>query len=96
MPESASSKKARKQDYKQRVNQIKENNPCTDCGEFHPYYVMQFDHLRNNKTANVSAMIRNRRGIDVIMKEIQKCELVCANCHAKRTYRRAARKRKKK
>jgi hypothetical protein len=59
--------------------------PCVDCGESDPI-VLEFDHLADKKFA-VSAGIRSRRWEDVL-REIDKCEVVCANCHRRRTARR--------
>jgi hypothetical protein len=67
------------------VRAIKESNPCADCGNRYPFYVMQFDHLRD-KYMDVSRMMAH--SLELIMKEISKCELVCANCHAARGYLR--------
>jgi hypothetical protein len=50
---------------------------------------MQFDHLDSDtKIDNVASMIHDVRPLETILEEIHKCELVCANCHAERTYRR--------
>jgi hypothetical protein len=49
---------------------------------------MQFDHVRGEKLGDVSALIRTAPHA-VVLAEIEKCDLVCANCHADRTYRRA-------
>lgn len=57
-------------------------NPCIDCGESDPV-VLEFDH-QGNKSGNVSEMIFVN-GLDVIKKEINKCEVVCSNCHKRRT-----------
>jgi hypothetical protein len=59
--------------------------PCVDCGESDPV-VLEFDHLADKKFA-VSTGLRCRRWEDVL-KEIDKCEVVCANCHRRRTARR--------
>jgi hypothetical protein len=62
--------------------------PCVDCdGRFAPC-VMDFDH-RDERTKNytVSRMI-GRAGTAKILAEIAKCDIVCANCHRDRTYRR--------
>lgn len=48
---------------------------------------MHFDHL-NNKIDNIATMVHKLKPLDAILKEISKCELVCANCHADRTHRR--------
>lgn len=68
------------------VNALKEN-PCTDCGQTYPFYVMQFDHLRD-KSDNVGRLVGIGASDKKILDEVAKCELVCANCHAERTYRR--------
>jgi hypothetical protein len=59
--------------------------PCVDCGETDPI-VLEFDHLAD-KEFSISAGLRGRRWADVI-REIDKCEVVCANCHRRRTARR--------
>ena len=71
---------------KEYVNGIKANTPCTDCHVQYPYYVMDFDHLRD-KTALIKKFVRdnNKSGLEI---EIKKCELVCANCHRIRTNQR--------
>ena len=45
------------------------------------------DHLRDKKF-NISWGIMNR-GRKKIFEEIEKCEVVCAICHAYRTHKRA-------
>jgi hypothetical protein len=55
-----------------------------DCGES-DIVVLQFDHVSSDKTANVSKLVGQGYGWSTIEKEIQKCEVVCANCHARRT-----------
>lgn len=64
------------------------NGLCADCGEsFHPV-CMQWDHLPEfTKTSNLSDLY-GKKNKKMILEEIQKCELVCSNCHALRTYHR--------
>lgn len=59
--------------------------PCTDCGIRYPYYVMQFDHLRDKKYDLGSGKARSI-GREAFKTEIAKCEVVCANCHMERTH----------
>jgi 5-methylcytosine-specific restriction endonuclease McrA len=59
--------------------------PCTDCGQKFPPECMDFDHLRD-KSFNVATGAT--RSIETLLKEIEKCEVVCANCHRTRTKRR--------
>lgn len=60
-------------------------HPCVDCGET-DVVVLEFDHLRD-KMFNVSHGVRTRRW-DAVLNEIKKCEVVCANCHRRRTAER--------
>lgn len=69
------------------VQTIKEASPCTDCGKNFPHYVMQWDHLKD-KRGDVSRMVQDGLSLETIQKEIDKCELVCANCHCIRTHNR--------
>ncbi|MGE0568999.1 MAG: hypothetical protein AB7O73_13745 [Bacteroidia bacterium] len=59
--------------------------PCMDCGNSYPSCVMDFDHVKGIKLGNVSTLVKNH-SIKKIEEEIQKCEVVCANCHRLRTY----------
>ena len=69
------------------VREVKEASPCADCGEQYPYYVMQFDHTGTDKVLSVAAL-RKQAGIERVKAEIAKCDVVCANCHAVRTWKR--------
>jgi len=79
---------ARRADLKQRITAIKESTPCTDCGNSYPAVCMDFDHIEDNKIANVATLAANGALWLTIQEEIQKCELVCANCHRLRTQSR--------
>lgn len=62
--------------------------PCADCGRRYPPYAMDFDHVEpSTKRDGVTRMI-GRSGIRRILAEAAKCDIVCANCHRARTYRR--------
>jgi hypothetical protein len=61
--------------------------PCQDCGGTFAPWVMDFDH-RDPKTKSFAlaaghALLKSRK---VLLAEIAKCDIVCANCHAIRTY----------
>jgi hypothetical protein len=75
------------QKIREQVYAYKAARPCTDCGVQYPHYVMEFDHVRGEKLANVADMI-NRNCTLKVWQEIEKCELVCANCHRCRTHAR--------
>jgi hypothetical protein len=63
--------------------------PCADCGVPYPRYVMDLDHRPGtNKRANLSILAKCGSACEVILEEIAKCDVVCANCHRTRTYTR--------
>jgi hypothetical protein len=64
------------------------NNNCVDCGESN-IDILEFDHVRGKKRANVSSMASSRYAISAIEKEIQKCDVRCRNCHRIKTYERS-------
>lgn len=51
------------------------------------YWIMQFDHVRGAKRAGIRQLMVNGNTRQ-LQEELLKCELVCANCHADRTYKR--------
>jgi hypothetical protein len=61
-------------------------HPCIDCGETDPL-VLEFDHVSDDKSFAVARAMSDRAWA-AILDEIAKCEVVCANCHRRRTYRR--------
>lgn len=77
----------RRIEIKNFINQYKENKPCADCGIIYPVWVMDFDHL-SNKKYNIARMSSGGVSIKKVLIEINKCEIVCSNCHRMRTYNR--------
>lgn len=55
---------------------------CKDCGE-KDIVTFEFDH-KFDKSYNISSKF-GRVPLKTLMSEIDKCDLVCANCHRKRT-----------
>ena len=58
---------------------------CVDCGEQDPI-VLEFDHLGDKSFAIGPEL--SKRSWQSILDEMKKCEVVCANCHRRRTARR--------
>jgi len=56
---------------------------CVVCGESDPV-VLEFDHLRE-KYKGIAIMVNRALSLTRIEAEIAKCEVVCANCHKRRT-----------
>ena len=62
---------------------------CADCGyRAHPA-ALHFDHLPGcNKVAAISQLRYGNCPLEKLEREVAKCEVVCANCHAIRTVTR--------
>lgn len=61
-------------------------HPCVDCGESRPE-CLDLDHVRGKKNKNVSRLVGQADSWETILKEIEKCEVRCANCHRVKTAR---------
>lgn len=57
---------------------------CIDCPENDPV-VLDFDHVKGQKKMLVSQMILSGYSLKTIQKEIEKCDIRCANCHRRKT-----------
>lgn len=68
---------------------------CADCS-IADLRVLEFDHVRGKKFNNISTMIAGGYSVDMIKIEIAKCDIVCANCHRIRTFKRSPSYRNKK
>jgi hypothetical protein len=62
------------------------SHPCVDCGES-DLRVLDFDHVRPRREY-VSRLLGNGATIQDLKSEIERCQVVCANCHRRRTARR--------
>lgn len=64
------------------------DRPCMDCGGRFPPCAMDFDHRDpTTKRAAVTRLI-GRTGTARLLEEVAKCDIVCANCHRRRTFDR--------
>lgn len=62
------------------------DNPCVDCGESR-IPTLDFDHVRGNKNKAVAYFLSVGAELKKVQEEISKCEVRCANCHRRKTYR---------
>jgi hypothetical protein len=80
-------RKGQRQKRRDWLDKLKDK-PCADCGgEFHAC-IMDFDHVRGEKVASIASMMGDYYSLDKILVEIDKCDLVCSNCHRMRTHLR--------
>jgi len=68
---------------KDYIVEFLKENPCVKCGE-EDIIVLQFDHLKDKKYA-ISDMISQGISLKRVVEEIEKCQVLCANCHARKT-----------
>ena len=81
--------RARREQALTMVNEIKLSRGCADCGYAEHAVALEFDHLPGTtKVASINELV-GRLDINGIRDEIEKCEVVCANCHRVRTQERA-------
>ena len=66
------------------VYQYLKEHPCSECGESDPM-VLEFHHVRGEKHKDLSVMVAAGFPISTIQAEIDKCVVLCANCHRRVT-----------
>lgn len=71
---------------RQKLDDLKKG-PCKDCGRSYIPFAMDFDHLED-KFKDISCMRTGCYSFKTILKEVAKCDLLCATCHRIRTYNR--------
>jgi len=70
-----------------RLREFLRNAECLDC-RIRDFAVLEFDHREpQDKRDDVSSLVRLPISWSAISKEIAKCDVVCANCHRRRTAR---------
>jgi hypothetical protein len=60
--------------------EYKRTHPCARCGEPDPR-VLQFHHRDRSKKRREVSALRTNHNLAVIMAEVAKCDVLCANCH---------------
>ena len=77
----------RRQSRKAKIAEVKLERGCADCGYNQHAAALDFDHLPGTeKLFNIGSQLM--RTWESILAEIDKCEVVCANCHRIRTAER--------
>ena len=66
--------------------------PCMDCNGVFKWCAMDFDHrpgeIKKFKISDAGTNISSPENIIKVLMEIDKCDIVCANCHRVRTQNR--------
>lgn len=81
--------------YKWRLQRAKEmkqkaieylGSRCKRCGYNKCIYALEFNHIRDKKY-EPTRMFQKGLSWTTIRKELDKCELLCANCHREVTFK---------
>lgn len=75
---------ARVQENKTWFIEYKQTLKCSKCGDAR-HYVLDFHHKAEDKLHEVSVMYA-KYSRTTLLREIAKCEVLCANCHRELHY----------
>lgn len=79
--------KKKKLENRETFYRIKEDLKCSKCGYNKNSSALHFHHIDpKNKTDSITNMIKEGMSHESIINEIEKCEVLCANCHAEVTW----------
>lgn len=71
---------------KEFLHQYKEAHGCMDCGGKFPHYVLDLDHRDPTKKLFTPSRLYKTNSWNTMVTELEKCDVVCANCHRERTH----------
>lgn len=78
--------KRRKLEIKRWIRNYKNNLKCSRCSENHPATI-DFHHVnKGTKDSEIAHFVAEGYSINRIREELDKCEVLCANCHRKVHY----------
>lgn len=78
----------RRSDNRRKLFEFLMENPCRRCGESDPV-VLEFDHIKpkQNRQKSISLLAGSNTSWKKVLEEIKKCQVLCANCHRRKTAR---------
>jgi hypothetical protein len=76
--------KERRNEFRKFIFEFLTKHPCVDCGEKDPI-VLTFDHVRDKKSFDISQASNGSTSMETLIKEMEKCDVRCANCHMRKT-----------
>jgi hypothetical protein len=81
-PQSKENKAERRAYYVEYLR----THPCAHCGEADPI-VLEFNHIDPSQKTSLVSKLCNQGSMETLKAEIEKCEVLCANCHKRVTAR---------
>jgi len=79
----------RKKEIREWFNELKKGLNCSVCGfsgETSPWAIEFHHHEPKEKTEIVSYLVAHGYSRERILKEVEKCDPICANCHRQQHY----------
>jgi len=70
------------QKVRAKLREYKSECACEICGEDHPD-VLDFHHKSAEEKDGHISRLASSRGWSRVLKEIEKCQVLCSNCHRK-------------
>jgi hypothetical protein len=77
----------RKKEIRTWFEKYKSKLKCSKCYEDH-IATLDFHHNMGKKEMNITKLVYEGYSIKRIKKEIEKCIILCANCHRKEHYKK--------
>lgn len=84
MGKTRAERKRQVHDKKQQIFAYLCAQECVLCGEDDPL-VLEFDHL-HDKRADISKLIQSDCTWERLVDELDKCQVLCSNCHKRKTH----------
>lgn len=82
--------KQKRDEYRLRaksyIAEVKQNSACVVCGESHVACLVFHHKDPSTKEGTIGNALTNGWSLSRIKKELEKCEVMCANCHMKHHY----------
>lgn len=72
--------KKNKKRKKKYIDNIRKNSKCSLCGEDR-WWILTFHHREEDEKLLCVSQTYNHYSIEKIQKEIDKCNILCYNCH---------------
>jgi len=87
-PEYIEKNRVRKKKARKYLENLKKVHPCAICGESDSR-CLDFHHsIAHEKVAELSQLATDGASIDRLDRELDKCIVLCKNCHAKEHFKR--------
>jgi len=78
--------KSRKREKREWVHSLKKGKKCSKCGE-ERWFCLEYHHIDpSNKKFTIAECVSGSYGKETIQQEIEKCVLLCGNCHEHLNY----------